>query len=90
MTDTVFETDCGKQCKALYDAIQERMLGRKPASVSHRGRSVSYADTPVDDMVKIYIQMRSQCAEARAKLPELKPLDQFQGQRGRALGMRWR
>jgi len=81
-------TPCGSECLELYTAIRARMLGKQPTSVSHKGRSVSYADTPLEKLIGFYNQMRAGCAEAEANLPAISS-DPYAGQRGRALKPRF-
>lgn len=73
MSETV--TTTLQLCRDLKAAIDARMLGRQIQSAGERGRNVSYADLPVKDLISYYRQMRSQCAEAQAELPDIQPLD---------------
>lgn len=83
---------CLETLRDLKAAIDARLLGRQVQSVDHKGRSISYSEMSVSDMITYYRQLWLQCPEAQAELPELKPLDAPPGARGRParfLGRRW-
>lgn len=66
---------CLETVRELHAAITARMTGRQVQSVGHRGRTLSYSDTSISDMISLYRQLWAQCPEAQAELPNLQPLD---------------
>ena len=75
---------CHQLALDLKAAIDARMLGRKAQNVSHKGRSIAYAETPTKELIAYYNQVRNGCPDALADatLIELTPLDGPHGRRG--------
>lgn len=85
---------CHQLVKDLSEIINARMLGRQVQSSSAKGRSASFAETPIKELISYYNQRRAACADALAdpELIELTPLDQPTASRGapaRFLGRPW-
>jgi hypothetical protein len=75
---------CHQLAKDQKATIDARMMGRKAQNISHKGRSVAYAETPTKELIAYYNQVRAACPDALAdaELIELTPLDGPQGRRG--------
>lgn len=78
------DSPCLARCRELHDAIVAKMSGKGVQGAGAKGRSVTYAEANVNDMIKLYQQLWRACPDAQAALPELKPLDQPVATRGRA------
>lgn len=77
------DSPCLARCRSLHDAIVAKMSGKSVHGAGAKGRSVTYAEADVNDMIKLYQQLWRACPDAQAELPELKPLDQPVATRGR-------
>lgn len=75
---------CYDLAKKLKAAIDERMLGEQVQSIGQRGRTVAYADVPLDKLIAYYNQTRNACPEALedTALIAIAPLDQPTTTRG--------
>lgn len=71
-----------QELKDLYDAIIARGKGQKVQSASQKGRNVSYADTSLADMVKLYRLLWNEDLGAEADVPLLDELGTAPGSRG--------
>ncbi len=78
------DSPCYKLAKELKATIDARMTGRQVQSSSAKGRSASFADVPLRELIAYYNQVRTSCPEAMAdaELIALQPLDQPTGTRG--------
>jgi len=77
------EPECLVRLRELKAKIDQRIDGGQVTSVGHRGRSLQYSETSVNDMIRYYNQLWQQCPAAQAELPQLVPLDQHVATRGR-------
>lgn len=59
---------------ALRKAIDDKMLGRDVTSASGGGRSVSYSDRSVDELIIYYRQVRARIPQHHGELPVIEPL----------------
>jgi hypothetical protein len=66
---------CFVTCQELHDAIIERLKGGQVKQIGSAKRSLAYADVSLKDMIGMYRQLREQCPEALAALPDLLPPD---------------
>lgn len=75
---------CHQLVKDLAELINARMLGRQVQSSSAKGRSASFAEVPLRELIAYYNQRRLACPDALAdaELIELQPLDQPTATRG--------
>lgn len=73
---------CLDDCRELYTAIKARSMGKSLQSSGHKERNVSFSNADLGQMIKLYIQLRSQCTAAQAELPALTELDASTGSRG--------
>jgi len=87
-------TPCHQLVKDLAEVIDARMLGRQVSSSSAKGRSATFTEMPIRELIAYYNQKRAACADALAdtSLIAIAPLDQPTGTRGapaRFLGRSW-
>ena len=85
---------CHQLVKDLAAIIDARMLGRQVSSSSAKGRSATFTEMPIKELIAYYNQKRAACADALAdpELIALAPLDQPTGTRGapaRFFGRSW-
>ena len=66
---------CFVNCQELHDAILDRIKGGQVKQIGSSSRSMAYADVSLKDMIGMYRQLRDQCPEALAALPELQMPD---------------
>jgi len=68
---------CHQLARDLKAAIDARMLGRQVASFAQRGRTMAYADQPIESLIGYYNQIRAGCPDAAAdpSLIAIGPLD---------------
>lgn len=66
----------------LYDAIIARGKGQKVITAGQKGRQVSYADTSLEDMIKLYRTLWTKALGDETGLPLLGELGAGAGARG--------
>ncbi len=72
---------CSTDLAALYDAIMARTTGRAVQQAGAKSRQVSYANVPLDEMIKLYRQLWAQCGSGSG-LPLLDELEHSTAKRG--------
>ena len=72
---------CHQLATDLKAAIDARILGRQAQSVGHKGRNMTYAETPIKDLIAYYNQVRCSCPDALAD-PDLIAIDPLDGRTG--------
>ena len=66
----------------LYAAIIARGKGQVVTSAGQKGRQVAYADTSIEDMVKLYRMLWTEALGAETGLPLLNEFGTVSGARG--------
>lgn len=66
----------------LYDAIIARGKGQKVQAAGQKGRNVSYGETSLSDMIKLYRLLWTTALGDETGLPLLEELGGVSGQRG--------
>ncbi len=66
----------------LYDAIIARGKGNKLQSAGTKGRNVAYAETSIEDMVKLYRMLWTEALGVETGLPQLPEFGAAAGSRG--------
>lgn len=59
------DSPCLARVRSLFDAIEARAKGTQVSGAGGKGRSVSYANTSLDDMIRLYRQLWSACPDAK-------------------------
>jgi hypothetical protein len=66
------DSPCLARLRSIYEAIEARQLGKTVSSAGAKGRSVSYASSNLDDLIRFYRQLAAQCPDfAASDLPRL-------------------
>ncbi len=76
------ETETLTLCRDLKAAIDAKMLGKSVTSAGRSGRSVSYSETSLDNLIAYYRQNRAALTpDEQALVPDIQPLKAGSGER---------
>ena len=66
------DSPCLARLRTIFAAIEARQLGTTVSSAGAKGRSVSYASSNLDDLIRFYRQLAAKCPDfAASDLPVL-------------------
>lgn len=59
------DSPCLARVRRLFEAIDARATGKQVSGAGAKGRSVSYSNSSLDDMIRLYRQLWQACPDAK-------------------------